>query len=221
MQPHALCAAKYGSLPKLQFYCSLHKDFGVKVWLTYTGSKGGKKSKNPWEGIKFWFDEIPESYRDIIIREKHFNRPEAVAAKEKEDPNFFAGPFDPTKFLVRSARLHVTHCRSQCFRELTQPCLLRLQLQSQQQQLAALLSATGALCISLGSSRALVFWHINFNCNPCPSRLHERHHHHVNCTVWPSAPSARRRLAAPLGTALDLRKHWHLMRNHVILDQFV
>lgn len=108
MQPHALCAAKYCRFPKLQFYCSLHKDFGVKAWLVWTGSKGGKKSKNPWEGVDFWFDEIPEEHRQIIIREKYFNRPDAVAAAEAKDPDFFAGPFDPNKFLVRTARLRYT-----------------------------------------------------------------------------------------------------------------
>lgn len=216
MQPHKLCAAKYGSFPKLQFYCSLHKDFGVRAWLAWTGSKGGKKTKDPWEGVKFWFDEIPEEHRQIIIREKYFNRPAAVAAKEAKEPGFFEGPFDPNKFLVRIAAT-LLHCK--CAGQVTQPCLLLPQLYSEHLQLAVLRSAPGTLCIGLHSTRAFMFWPIHFHCKPHSLRFLERHNHNVECTIAPLLVLPRDRRAAPLAAAFCLREHWHLMRNHVTLNQ--
>lgn len=103
MQKTKMTAIKHGRFPSLQFYCSLHKRFGAKAWLVHTGSKGGKKTLNPWAGADFRTVELEEWERQMIVEVKYFNRPEAVAKKEAEDPHFFEGPFDPTKFLVRAA----------------------------------------------------------------------------------------------------------------------
>lgn len=117
MQKTKLTAVKNGRFPSLQFYCSLHKTFGVKAWLVHTGSKGGKKTLKPWDGVDFWTAELEEWERQMIVEVKYFNRPEAVAKKEKEDPQFFAGPFDPKKFLVRAAIYSAAMKQNSCCRQ--------------------------------------------------------------------------------------------------------
>lgn len=114
-----MTAIKHGRFPSLQFYCSLHGRFGAMAWLTYTGSRGGKKTLDVWAGTDFWFfRDLEEWQRLLIVEVKYFNRPKAVAAKEKEDPNFFEGPFDPRKFLVRCAHVfaakQISCPRQQC-----------------------------------------------------------------------------------------------------------
>lgn len=108
MQKSKMTAIKHGRFPSLQFYCSLHKTFGVMAWLVHTGSKGGKTTLDPWADVDFWTVKLAPWERQMIVDLKYFNRPEAVAAAEARDPHFFDGPFDPTKFLVRAAitRLH-------------------------------------------------------------------------------------------------------------------
>lgn len=103
MQRTKLTGVTHGRFPYLQFYCALHMTFGAKAWLVHTGSGGGKKSLDVWEGTIFWTMELEEWERQGIIDMKYFNRTEAIVAVEAKNPRFFEGPFDPKKFLVRNS----------------------------------------------------------------------------------------------------------------------
>lgn len=102
MQDNKLRNATYGQYPKLQYYCVMHKDFGAKMYIVRGGSSGGKKQPTTWAGVKFWYDWLSPQQRQQIIEQNYFNRPEAVAAAlAAHGPDYFKGPFDPNKFLVR------------------------------------------------------------------------------------------------------------------------
>lgn len=113
---HKLRNASYGQYPKVQFYCAMHKDFGVKLYIVRGGSTGGKQQPTTWAGVRFWYDYLSEALRQEIIRQKYFNRPAAVAAAEADNMDYFKGPFDPTKFLVRLSTLQkLPHACYVCF----------------------------------------------------------------------------------------------------------
>lgn len=111
MQANKLRNARYGQYPKLQYYCVIHKDFGAKVYIVRGGSSGGKKQPATWEGVRFWYDWLSPAQLQQIIDQNYFNRPEAVAAAlAAHGPDFFKGPFDPDKFLVRPRHAQHAMC---------------------------------------------------------------------------------------------------------------
>ena len=104
LQANKLRNASYGQFPKVQWYSAEHKDFGVKMYIVRSGSSGGKKNAATWEDVGFWDapGRISESVRQRIVDAEYFNRPAAsMAAKARGGADFFKGPYDPKKYLVR------------------------------------------------------------------------------------------------------------------------
>ena len=103
---HKLSKANHGDFPSIGYCCAVNATHGSKVYVLWTASHLGKPSKhrkdNEWIDAKWWFNNITEEQKQIIVDNNYFHEEATVhKAQKKHGADYFKGPFSPKKWLVR------------------------------------------------------------------------------------------------------------------------
>lgn len=90
--------ASVGGAPRIMAYLNVHATCGTSIYFPYTGAKGG--SKGALDGFEYWFDVVPERFKQHCIDFGYYNQKPAMTRKLSKT-NYLKEPFNPAYFKVR------------------------------------------------------------------------------------------------------------------------